>query len=60
MNSQIVDLDRNWEMTWIILENGSLEIRSPDRTFSPFTRDGERWIGENAFGKEVNLTPGAW
>ena len=53
-------LDRNWEMTWIILENGSLEIRSPDRTFPPFTRDGERWIGENAFGKEVNLTPGAW
>ncbi len=51
---------QDWNVTWIILENGTLEIRWPDKKPCVFTRDGDGWDGKNSFGKKATLTRGNW
>ncbi len=49
-----------WEVTWIILNDGTLEIRWADKKPSIFTRDGEGWSGKDSYGKKATLARGDW
>lgn len=59
-NGKLELVGQKWEVTWNILEDGTLEIRSPENKPCSFSRDGDGWIGTNIFGKKVTLRPGNW
>lgn len=48
------------EATWVILGNGTLEIRWRDKDPYTFTRDGNGWTGTTAHGGKAELTRGNW
>jgi serine/threonine protein kinase len=51
---------QKWEVTWVIMENASLEIRFEDKKPYKLTRDGDGWTGTTSFGKPTGLKRGDW
>jgi len=53
---------KDWEVTWEILENGTLEVDWNKKRPYIYSRDeeGKGWTGETSFGKHTTLSPGDW
>ena len=45
-----------WTAQWVLLEDGSLEVRFSDKKPYKFTRDGKGWTGKTSFGRPAALT----
>lgn len=53
---------KDWDVTWEILEDGTLEVDWGKKRPYILTRDetGGGWTGKTSFGKDVTLTRGDW
>jgi serine/threonine protein kinase len=51
---------RDWEGTWEILEDGTLEVDMGKKKPNVFTRDGDGWTGVGPFGQYLTLKRGDW
>ncbi|QTN31908.1 serine/threonine protein kinase [Akkermansiaceae bacterium] len=51
---------KTWDVTWKILDNGTLEVDWKKVRPYTFERDGEGWKGKTTFGQEAILTRGDW
>ncbi len=54
-------VDRKWEAEWIILEDGTLELKWGGKK-NPYVlqRDGSGWVGKTSYNQDIKLTPGDW
>jgi serine/threonine protein kinase len=51
---------QKWDVIWVILDDGTLEIRWSDKKPYIMKRDDEGWSGKASFGNPVKFTPGDW
>lgn len=51
---------QKWEVTWVVLDDGTLEIRWPDKKPYKLSRDEDGWVGTTSFGAPVTFKPGNW
>ncbi len=51
---------QKWEVAWALLDNGTLEIRWPDKKPYKMVRDDDGWVGKTSFGAPVTFKPGNW
>jgi predicted Ser/Thr protein kinase/type IV secretory pathway VirB10-like protein len=49
-----------WEVTWKILEDGTLEVEWGKIRPYVYKRDGDGWTGKSTFGQDTTLKPGDW
>lgn len=51
---------QKWEVTWEILEDGTLEVEWGKKRLYVYKRDGDGWVGKSTFGQDTVLKPGDW
>ncbi len=51
---------QKWEAFWVILADGTLELRWTGKKPYVMKRDGEDWVGKSPFGAPVTMKPGDW
>jgi hypothetical protein len=60
-NGRMEIVGKNWEVTWKLLEDGTLSVDWNKKKPYLFTRDGEGgWIGKTTFGQHTTLKRGNW
>lgn len=51
---------QKWEAFWVILADGTLELRWTGKKPYVMKSDGEDWVGKSPFGAPVTMKPGDW
>jgi ketosteroid isomerase-like protein len=59
-NGRMEIVDKDWDVTWKILEDGTLEVDWQKKKPYVYRRDGDGWVGETTFGKYTTLKRGNW
>ena len=49
-----------WEAVWVVLEDGTLEVRWDGKKPYIMKRDGDGWVGKASFGHPVTFKRGDW
>jgi hypothetical protein len=49
-----------WDVTWKLLNDGSLEVEWGKKAPYRYTREGDDWVGTNPHGGKASLKPGDW
>jgi outer membrane biosynthesis protein TonB len=49
-----------WEVTWVVMEDASVEVRFEGKKPYKYNRDGGGWTGKSPFGAPLSLTRGDW
>jgi hypothetical protein len=49
-----------WEVTWVVMEDASVEVRFEGKKPYKYNRDGGGWTGKSPFGAPSSLTRGDW
>ena len=51
---------RGWTAKWVMLDNGTLEVRWDGKKPHVMKREGNHWVGKGGFGQATTFKPSNW